>query len=145
VQPTSAVADLPRPKGFFEDLLEVEPDFAPALNYLGYMWAEQGENLDQALVLVRQAVTLDPDNGAYADSLGWTHFQLGQYEEAQDHLERAVELVGDDAIVFEHLGDLYEALGRLDEARELYRRALALEAENAEEVRRKLEGLSARF
>jgi Flp pilus assembly protein TadD len=121
--------------------LEVDPDFAPALNYLGYMWAEAGENLDEALLLVQQAVEIEPDNGAFADSLGWAHFQLGQYEESQRFLERAAELVGNDPVVFEHLGDLYVALGRLDQAREVYQRALDLEADNAQAVRDKLSRL----
>ncbi len=122
-------------------VLELEPDFAPALNYLGYMWAEKGQKLGQALDLVQQAVKLEPDNGAYIDSLGWTHFQLGNYKEAQDFLERAAHLVGDDAIVFEHLGDLYVAQGKLEAARDVYQRALDLEAENASQVRQKLDDI----
>jgi tetratricopeptide (TPR) repeat protein len=129
----------------FQELLDAEPQFAPALNYLGYMWAEEGENLDRALVMVSQAVNLEPDNGAYADSLGWTHFQLGNYEEARGHLERAADLVGDDPVVFEHLGDLYVVLGDLEKAREVYERALALEADNTEQVRRKLDELSGKL
>ncbi|TNF84817.1 MAG: tetratricopeptide repeat protein [Acidobacteria bacterium] len=129
----------------FQELLDVEPEFAPALNYLGYMWAEEGQNLDRALVMVSQAVNLEPDNGAYADSLGWTHFQLGNYEEARGHLERAADLVGDDPVVFEHLGDLYVVLGDLEKAREVYERALALEADNTEQVRRKLEELAGKL
>ena len=127
--------------GVFEKLLGIEPQFAPALNYLGYMWAEEGQNLQRALDLVRQAVALEPDNGAYADSLGWAHFRLGNYEEARNHLERAARLVGEDAVVFEHLGDLYVVLGRPDDAGDFYRRALALEDDNAAEVQRKLERL----
>jgi len=129
----------------FQELLDAEPQFAPALNYLGYMWAEEGENLDRALVMVSQAVNLEPDNGAYADSLGWTHFRLGNYEEARGHLERAADLVGEDPVVFEHLGDLYVVLGDLEKAREVYERALALDSENTEQVRRKLEELSGKL
>ena len=125
----------------FEDLIGRQPDFAPALNYLAYMWAEQGQNLERALDLVQQAVALEPDNGAYIDSLGWTHFQLGQYEEARSYLEQAANLVGEDAVVFEHLGDLYVALGRVEDAQELYQRALALEDDNASQVREKLDQL----
>jgi len=131
----------PEAEELLQQLLEVEPDFAPALNYLGYMWAEAGENLDEALLLVQQAVEIEPDNGAFADSLGWAHFQLGQYEESQGFLERAAELVGNDPVVFEHLGDLYVALGRLDQAREVYQRALDLEADNAQAVKDKLSRL----
>jgi len=125
-----------------QQLLAIDPNFAPALNYLGYMWAEAGENLERALLLVQQAVDIEPDNGAFIDSLGWAHFQLGQYEEARGFLERAASLVGDDPVVYEHLGDLYVVLGRLEQAREVYERALDLEADNAAVVRGKLDRLA---
>lgn len=125
----------------FRRFLEVQPDSAPALNYLGYMWADDGENLDEAIELVERAVALDPDNGAYIDSLGWAYFKVGKYDEARVNLERAVELVGEDAVVLEHLGDLYEAVGDRQQAVELYRRALRLDAENARQVKTKLRRL----
>jgi tetratricopeptide (TPR) repeat protein len=125
----------------FRRFLEREPDSAPALNYLGYMFADSGTNLGEALDLIQRAVALDPDNGAYIDSLGWAHYRLGNYAEARTHLERAAELVGDDAVVLEHLGDVYDVLGQRDEAIELYRRALELAGENAAELRAKLEQL----
>lgn len=131
----------PEAESVLQGLLEIDPNFAPALNYLGYMWADQGQNLDEALTLVQQAVALEPDNGAYIDSLGWAHYQLGQYDEARGHLERAARIVGDDAVVLEHLGDLYNALGKIEDARQSYERSLALEAENASEVRQKLDQL----
>jgi len=106
------------------------------------MWAELGVNLEEALELVQKAVAMEPDNGAFVDSLGWAHFQLGNLEEAQEHLERAATLVGEDPVVFEHLGDVYHLLGRLEDARAIYLRALDQpDAENAEQVRRKLEEL----
>lgn len=125
----------------FRQVLRVDPDFHAALNYLGYMWAEQGENLDEAVKLVRRAVALDPDNGSYVDSLGWAHFRLGEYDRARTYLERATRLAPQDATVHEHLGDVYVAMGELDKARATYRRALELDEENAESVRRKLERL----
>jgi tetratricopeptide (TPR) repeat protein len=125
-------------EGQFRRFLDRQPDSAPALNYLGYMWADNGENLDEALEMVQRAVALEPDNGAYVDSLGWTYFRLGSYEEARTHLERASGLVGEDAVVLEHLGDVYSALGRPVEAAEQYRRALALKGENAAQVEEKL-------
>jgi tetratricopeptide (TPR) repeat protein len=128
----------------FRKVLKADPDFHAALNYLGYMWAEKGENLPEALAMIRRAVALDPDNGAYVDSLGWTEYRLGQYDRARDSLERATRLVPEDATVHEHLGDVYIALGQRDKAREMYRRALALDdhnAHNAEQIRHKLDGL----
>lgn len=125
----------------FKRLLALAPDFAPALNYLGYMWAERGENLAEALAMVERAVVLDPANGAYADSLGWAHFQLGDYGEARRYLELANRLLPDDPTVCEHLADLYAAVGEVARAEGLYRRALDLAAGDAEDVRRKLDRL----
>jgi Flp pilus assembly protein TadD len=90
---------------------------------------------------VRRAVALDPDNGAYVDSLGWTHFRLGQYDRARDYLERATRLEPEDATVHEHLGDVYVALGQTEKAREMYQRALALGDPHADQVKRKLDDL----
>lgn len=125
----------------FRDVIRNDPDFHAALNYLGYMWAEKGENLEEALKLVGRAVALDPDNGAYVDSLGWTHFQLRQYDRARSYLERATRLEPEDATVHEHLGDVYAALGETSKARAMYQRALKLGDKNADQVRRKLGGL----
>lgn len=123
----------------FRDLIDDYPDFHLALNYLGYMWAEQGENLEEAQHLVERAVSLDPDNGAYADSLGWVLFQRGQYEKALEYLQRAAEVMPADGTVQEHLGDVQRALGHPEAARRAYETALRSgELEREDEVRRKL-------
>ncbi len=125
----------------FKGLLETNPDHAPTLNYLGYMWAETGENLDAALALILRAVSIDPDNGAYVDSLGWAYFRLGRYEQARQHLEWAARLIPSDATIFEHLGDLYLELDQRHRARDFYQQAVQLSGENLDSVRRKLEDL----
>jgi tetratricopeptide (TPR) repeat protein len=125
----------------FKSLLDKDPDHAPTLNYLGYMWAETAENLDDALELILRAVAIDPDNGAYVDSLGWVYYQLGRYEEARQHLEWAARLIPGDSTLFEHLGDLYLRLDERHRARDFYQQALQLSGDNLDSVRRKLEDL----
>ncbi|MCP4656873.1 MAG: tetratricopeptide repeat protein [bacterium] len=125
----------------FRRLLALAPEHAPTLNYLGYMWAEAGENLPEALDMIKRAVAFDPDNGAYVDSLGWTYYQLGRLEQAREALEWAVRLVPDDATILEHLGDLYLKLEELNLARDCYRQAVELDGENLAAVRRKLQTL----
>ncbi len=129
----------------FRRLLGADPEYHAALNYLGYMFAERGENLDEAEKLIARAVALEPDNGAYVDSLGWVYFRLGRFEQARAALERATRLEVADGTVQEHLGDVYGAMGQRDRAGEAYRRALELEHDDpakADAVRRKLDGLA---
>ena len=127
----------------FEQLLAKDPNHAASLNYLGYMWAERRENLDQALAYILRAVALEPDNGAYVDSLGWAYFQVGRYQEAREQLEWAVRLVDDDATLHQHLGAVYGKLGQLDKAKEAYAQALELEkkAERQAEIQKELDAL----
>jgi tetratricopeptide (TPR) repeat protein len=98
---------------FFRQALDLEPDSAATLNYLGYMLADKGIRLPEALKLIRKAVDIDPMNGAYLDSLGWAYFKLGQYEQAEENLRQAVERDQTDASIHDHLGELYEKTGRI--------------------------------
>ncbi len=120
--------------------VEIAPEEATALNYLGYSWAERGENLDEAFALIEKAVALEPASGAIIDSLGWAHYQLGDYEEAVGHLEQAASLEPSDPTITDHLGDVYWRLGRHLEARYQWRRVLELEPDEdvATNVREKI-------
>lgn len=121
----------------FERAIELDPNFAEALNYLGYMWAEQGLHLERAQELIERAVRLDPDNDAYLDSLAWVLHQQGRSEEALPHQLRAVALSEEpDPTLYDHLGDIYQRLGRLDEARAAWQRALDLKPDP--DIERKL-------
>ena len=101
----------------FGRALELNPNDSGALNYLGYWWADEGRNLKEAMELITKAVQLYPENGYYADSLGWVYFKIGNTKKAVTWLERAVKLAPDDAVIHDHLGDVYWHLGRLLEAR----------------------------
>jgi tetratricopeptide (TPR) repeat protein len=98
---------------FFRQALDLDPSNAMVLNYLGYMLADKGAKLPEALKLIRKAVEEEPMNGAYLDSLGWAYFKMGQYELAEENLRQAVERDQTDPTVHEHLGDLYEKTGRI--------------------------------
>lgn len=98
---------------FFHQALEIDPNNAAVLNYLGYMLADRGTRLPEALKMIRKAVEIEPMNGAYLDSLGWAYFKLGNYELAEENLRQAVERDQTDPTVHDHLGDLYEKTGRI--------------------------------
>jgi tetratricopeptide (TPR) repeat protein len=108
----------------FRKVLGGDPQNATALNYLGYMLADRGVKLDEALAFIKKAVDLDPANGAYLDSLGWAYFKLGKYEMAEDSLLKASQRIGTDPTVQDHLGDLYQKTGRLKLAAAHWEQAL---------------------
>ncbi len=127
----------PRAEKDFLKALEFEPDQPFVLNYLGYSWIEQGNNLEEAQAMIRKAVEQRPDDGYIVDSLGWAYYQVGKYEDAVRELERAVELRPEDAVINDHLGDAFWAVGRTREARYQWTRALGLEPDP--ELKTKLE------
>lgn len=119
----------------FLGILERKPDDASTLNYLGYMWADRGENLPRAEEMIAKAVKQDPRNAAYIDSLGWVYYRLGKLELAQKHLVDASDLMPWDPTIQEHLGDVYVKRGELEKAAERYRAALKLDPEQRDEAK----------
>jgi len=115
--------------------LKLNPEQPLTLNYLGYSWVDQGQNLKQAMDLIRKAVKLKPADGYFVDSLGWAHYRLGNFQKAAKHLERAVELRSDDPVINDHLGDAYWRVGRFLEAKYQWSQALTLEPEPEDETR----------
>lgn len=100
---------------------------AEAYNYIGFMWAEHNLHLDEAEEMIGRALQLDPNNGAYLDSLGWVYYRKGKYDGALNELLRAAQnLTQDDPIVFEHIGDVYSKLDRVPQALDYWQKAIAL-------------------
>jgi tetratricopeptide (TPR) repeat protein len=130
--------DFAQAEQYFEKCLQMAPDFAEAMNYLGYMWAERGEKLDRARELIEKAVKAEPKNAAYLDSLAWVLYKLHRPSEALGYALKAVELSEQpEAALYDHLGDIYAELNQTDKARQAWSKSLSLEASEA--VRKKLE------
>jgi tetratricopeptide (TPR) repeat protein len=138
----------------FKKVLSIHPQSAVVLNYLGYMNADRGVRLDESLNYIKQAVTLDPGNGAYLDSLGWAYFRLGKYDLAEENLTRASSHMGKDPTVQEHLGDLYQKTGRLKLAAAHWERAIEewsktvapeVDSESLAKVQQKLDAAKVRI
>jgi tetratricopeptide (TPR) repeat protein len=108
----------------FRRVIASDPEYTPALNYLGYMFAEQGERLSESVDLIKRALAIEPDNGSYLDSLGWAYFKDGQFDLAEQYLRRAAEQMTTNSVVQNHFGDALFELGRVQEAIEVWNRAL---------------------
>ena len=112
------------------------------------MLADRGVRLEEALQYVKEALAIDPDNGAYLDSLGWAFFKLNDLENAEKYLLEADARVKDDPVIDDHLGDLYFKTGDLQKAHDYWQKAhhhwmndparADTEKEEFEKVKRKL-------
>lgn len=131
----------PEAMELMEKLLVKHPDHAQALNYVGYTLAEEGRDLERALVLVTNAARQEPDNGYIIDSVAWVYYRLGRHEEAWRHIRDAVTVTKDDPTIWEHYGDIAKAMGKKKEARKGYNNALKHGAENPKKIKAKLKGL----
>jgi tetratricopeptide (TPR) repeat protein len=142
---------------YMERALEKNPDNADALNFIGYSWAERGENLEQAEEYIQRAIELRPDNGYIVDSLGWVYYMRARplieagdmkagrkwLSKALEELERAHELTGGDPVISEHIGDTYLLLDQRRRALDKFEEAALLgpRPDEQPELREKLESL----
>jgi tetratricopeptide (TPR) repeat protein len=126
-----------------QQVLELQPDHAEALNYIGYTWVEKNMHLKKALEYILRANTLKPDNGFIIDSLGWAYYRLGDFQQAAKELERSLELIQDDPHIYDHLGDTYRSLKRFSEAKEVYRKAYEMFKDEKEKaiIKQKIDAL----
>jgi tetratricopeptide (TPR) repeat protein len=139
-----------------EIVFQKSPDDAGVNNDLGYLYAEQGKNLEKAEAMIRKAVEEEPNKAAYLDSLGWVLFKRGKASEALGPLQKAVELqkadeikgaAPPDATIREHLGDVLLHLKEVDKARQIWVEAEQIAAKaippdkRLPEIRKKLGSL----
>jgi tetratricopeptide (TPR) repeat protein len=108
----------------FRQVLQQNPSNSTTLNYLGYMLADHNTHLEEALTLIKKALSLEPQNPAYIDSLGWVYFKLGNFDLAEENLRQAAERTPNDATIQDHLAELYARTGRLKLAVSHWERAL---------------------
>jgi tetratricopeptide (TPR) repeat protein len=125
---------------YMQRSLELRPDDAHALNYLGYTYADNGVYLEEAERLILRALELRPQDGFITDSLGWVYFKQERFEEAVTTLRKAVEIAPKDPVIWEHLGDALRRLDRREQALEAYRKTLEISPDSGS-AREKVEQL----
>jgi tetratricopeptide (TPR) repeat protein len=126
-----------RTEKIMQRIIEIDPSHYDAMNYLGYSWADRGVRLDDALVLVRNALEIKPDASYIIDSLGWIYYRMGRFQEALEKMLEAEKAIPGDPTILEHLGDTYQKLGNQKKAEGYWRRALEADPEN-DRIRDKL-------
>jgi len=95
---------LPRVIALLKKTLAIDKGFADALNYLGYTEVIEHGDLVKARYMILHALTVDPKNGAYRDSLGWLYDRQGHYMKAIREETRALSSMPHDPTVLDHEG-----------------------------------------
>jgi Flp pilus assembly protein TadD len=111
----------------YKRAIALNPKHAPAYNNVAYLYATQAKNLDEALALAQKARDLQPNAGTVIDTLGFVHYQRGEYQQAEPLFKKASELVPRNATIFYHLGTTYYKLGRHADATTALRRSLQID------------------
>ena len=119
----------------FRDVIARDPLDAGALNYLGYMLTERGTSRDEAVTLRQRALTIEPDNPSFLDSLGWTYVQQGKLDLADSPLTTAADKLPKNSVIQDHLGDLRLKQNRQADAIAAWQKALAGDGESIERSR----------
>lgn len=122
-----------------ERAIELAPEHANALNYLGYTFADKGVRLNEAVELINRALVLRPDDGYFMDSLAWAYYRQGDLSGALALLQKAVSLVPGDPVIHEHLGEVYLKHDQMDLAKEEWERSLRLDPNNDKLIARFIE------
>ncbi len=115
-------------------IIEQDPKHAGALNYVGYTWADLGQNLPKAEEYVKKALELQPGDPFILDSLGWVFYRQGRYDEAYESLVSSFLKAPNEFVVLTHLGDVLVKLDRVSEARDYYVRASQLKPDHPEDL-----------
>ncbi len=113
-----------RAEEVFKNILERDPNNAPVLNYYGYILADRGMRLDEAVALVQRALGQDPTNAAYLDSIGWAYYKQNRLQEAEASLRKAVNRDSRDPNILAHLGDVLAKAGHADLAAAQWEKSL---------------------
>ena len=113
--------------------LEINPHHSNAHNFIGYIYATQGVELDKALRHLEQALNIQPRNGYFLDSLGWIYHKKGEPEQALLHIKKAMVYAQPDPVLYDHLGDVYFSMDNVTEARKAWKTSLALTLKKLEE------------
>ena len=125
-----ALGDLQKTEYYLREAISLAPEYADALNALGYFYADNGTNLDEAVDLIKKALKKSPKQAGYLDSLGWAYFKQGKLDEALRQLEMALRLMPESAEIQDHLGDAYMKKGLKEKAIAAWQRAVQLEPNN---------------
>ena len=111
----AAENDLRKAKMHLELAHDASPNLPIVLNNLAFVIASEDEpDLDRALALANQAISLSPSTSNFYDTRGSIHTKLGRWKDAIGDLEKALKSIPNRPSIHRKLAACYEAMGDSD-------------------------------
>lgn len=117
----------PKSSEAYEAAIKADPNNATALNNYAYYLSVRNEKLNEAKLMSKKSLDIEPDNASFLDTYGWILYQIEEYEQAKEYIMKAIDNGGSSAEVFEHLGDVYQKLGNESQAIKWWKQAYDLD------------------
>ena len=126
--------DITRSDSLFLQMIQQDENDAVGHNDYAYILSEREQSsvddLNFALELAENAISIEPDNAAFLDTIGWIYYKLGTYRTAEEYLEKSLSINDNNPVILEHLGDIYLKLKKSAEAVNIYEKVLQIDSEN---------------
>lgn len=101
----------------FQEALEIDSINVFVLNNYAYYLAERNVKLEQAEVMSRKSLSLQPNESTYEDTYAWILFKMGRYDEALVWIKNAISnSISPSATLLDHYGDILYKNGQVKEA-----------------------------
>lgn len=98
------------------------PADSSALNALGYALANKTQRYSEAQVYLQKAITLQPEETAIIDSMGWLQFRQGNLDKALKLIRKAYQKLPENEVIA-HLIEILWVKGDKDEAKAIFANA----------------------
>ena len=130
----------PEARTTYEKVLSLAPDSSDVLNNLAYLYVEQFDQPDKACELARKARALQPQEPAFADTLGWALYNNGDYGEAFTVLRASAEKLPASRDAQLHFALASYSMGETQAARQAFHSVLSMDdnVSGADDIRRRL-------
>jgi TolB-like protein/Flp pilus assembly protein TadD len=114
-------------EAMYRRALELNPNYARAYFYYGFLLRVSLGRYEEALALSRKAAELDPLSAPIIEAVGDSLNSLGRFDQALAWYQRALEVDPGYAVAYDSIGIQYARSGQFDEAVVWYAKGISLD------------------
>lgn len=107
----------------YDKALKLDPNNVFVLNNYSYYLSLRKEKLEKAKEMSLKSNQLAPNTSSFQDTYAWILFQLGEYNSANEWIDKAMNSGEAGGVLLEHKGDILFKSGDLKGAMEYWKKA----------------------